>query len=160
MKKEKTEKADTDTEGFVIIEHPADTGISLTAESLEKAFEIAAEGMFSIICSIKKVKPQKQIRMRISSSPEMGVEGLLVAWLEKLIYLHEIKKMLFSKFDVAIKENKSKKIKLSANVYGEKIKPSFHELYLAVKAPTYHKLSLKKDFANKGRWTGMVIFDV
>ena len=151
---------------FSIIEHPADIGISISAQSLEVAFEIAARGMFSIICNIDKVKPQSMKKIRIWCSAEMGIEGLLILWLEKLIYLHEVNKMLFCRFEVhpvimQLTKNTggAKKYMLRARAYGEKINNSVHELALAVKAPTYHKLSLKKDDVS-GNWLGTVIFDV
>jgi len=151
---------------FSIIEHPADIGISISAQSLEVAFEIAARGMFSIICNIDKVKPQSMKKIRIWCSAEMGIEGLLILWLEKLIYLHEVNKMLFCRFEVqpvimnfSKNTGGAKKYILRARVYGEKINNSVHELALAIKAPTYHKLSLKKDDVS-GNWLGTVIFDV
>ena len=153
-------------EHFRIIGHPADIGISICAPSLEEAFINAARGMFSIICNIDKVKPQKTKKIRIWCSAEMGIEGLLILWLEKLIYLHEVNKMLFCRFEVQpvimqLPKNTGgdKKYMLQASIYGEKINNAVHELALAVKAPTYHKLSLRKD--NKsGNWLGTVIFDV
>jgi SHS2 domain-containing protein len=154
------------SEYFSIIGHPADIGISFCAPGLEGAFEVAAKGMFSIICDIDTVKPQIQKKVCVSSSIEMGIEGLLVTWLEKLLYLHEVNKMLFCRFEVqTVIMQPSKNIKgdkkyiLDAIACGEKINISVHELLLGIKAPTYHKLSLKQD-DESGNWLGNVIFDV
>jgi SHS2 domain-containing protein len=151
---------------FRVIEHPADIGISICAPGLEKAFEIAAKGLFSIICNIDKVKPQNEKKLQVLCNAEMGIEGLLVLWLEKLIYLHEVNKILLSEFKVEpITTRNLKNTKgggryvLQAIAYGEKIDPFIHELRLAVKAVTYHNLSLKKD-GESGNWLGTVIFDV
>ena len=41
---------------FEILEHPSDTGLKVYAGTAEELFEICAEGMFSIICKLEKVK--------------------------------------------------------------------------------------------------------
>lgn len=144
---------------FKIIEHPSDVGISISSTSLEGAFESAAKGMFSIICDPGGVKPLEIKKISISCSPGMNYEDLMISWLERLLYLHEVNKMLFSRFEVIIHSSAAGKVMLKATVYGEKIAPERHELYLSVKAPTYHKLSLHQDGVS-GKWQGRVIFDV
>ncbi len=162
--------------GFEIIDHPSDTGIRVVAVSVEKLFEFAAEGMFSLMTDIRKVKPSIAKKVSIAGESGLKIEDLLISWLEKLLYLYEVQKMLFSEFKVC-------KIKttgrmgsnvhaadtgvvslvegsfVEAEIYGEKIDLDKHEILVSIKAPTYHMLDIIKE-KNTGLWRGQVIFDV
>ena len=145
--------------GFKIIEHPADTGIAVNAANIESLFEIAAAGMFSIICDTKSVGYELKKTVKLREDSELKLDELLILWLEKLLYIHETARMLFSKFEI-------KKLKIGQGVsvldsviYGEKIDLKKHEVFLSVKAPTYHKLKVSCD-ASGSYWSGRVIFDV
>jgi Uncharacterized conserved protein len=145
--------------GFKIIEHPADTGIAVNAANIEGLFEIAAAGMFSIICNTEGVEHKLKKTVKLREDSELKLDDLLILWLEKLLYIHETAGMLFSKFEI-------KKLKiaqgisvLDAAIYGEKIDLKKHEVFISVKAPTYHKLKVSCDASGR-HWSGQVIFDV
>ena len=145
--------------GFKIIEHPADTGIEVYAANIEGLFEIAAEGMFSIICKTKGVGHELKKIIKLRETSEFGFDDLLILWLEKLLYIHETSRMLFSKFEIKkLKIGQGMSI-LDAVIYGEKINLKKHEVFISIKAPTYHKLKVSCD-ASGERWRGRVIFDV
>jgi len=151
---------------FTIIEHLSDIGIRVYAGSLEELFENAALGMFSIMCDLKTVKLVEKRRIEIKESSlksvKIGLEDLLVIWLEKLLYTYEVKKMLFSKFYIIRLINTDFRKLIEAEAYGEKIDFKRHELIIAVKAPTYHMLELKTVSDKKlgYSWFAQVIFDV
>ncbi|MGZ5304729.1 MAG: archease [Bacteroidia bacterium] len=145
--------------GFKIIEHPADTGIEMHAANIEGLFEIAAEGMFSIICRTKGVGQKLKKILKIREASELKFDDLLILWLEKLLYVHETSRMLFSKFEIKkIKVGQGMSI-LDAVIYGEKINLKKHVVFISIKAPTYHKLKVSWDTFGK-RWRAQVIFDV
>ncbi len=75
--------------------------------------------------------------------------GLLVAWLTELLFLHETQKLLFCKFEVHIRGTS-----LRAKAWGERIDKRRHELKLALKAVTYHRLSV-----DVAKGVAEVIFD-
>jgi SHS2 domain-containing protein len=145
--------------GFKIIEHPADTGIEIYAASIESLFEIAAQGMFSIICRTESVGHglRKTIKLREISVPKF--DDLLILWLEKLLYIHETSLMLFSKFEIKNLKIGQGMSRLDAIIYGEKINLEKHEVFISIKAPTYHKLKVSCDSTGE-HWSGRVIFDV
>jgi SHS2 domain-containing protein len=145
--------------GFRIIEHPSDIGIAAYASSLEGLFEIAAEGMFSIICKTKDVGQVLKKSITIKADTELRLDDLLVLWLERLLYIHETSHVLFTKFEI-IKLKMGRGITLlRAIAYGEKIDLKRHEVFISIKAPTYHDLKVSYD--DSGRfWSGQVIFDV
>ena len=162
--------------GFEIIDHPSDVGIRVVAGSIEKLFELAAAGMFSLMTEIGKVEPAVTKKVRITGEPGSGIEGLFIYWLEKLLYLYEVQKMLFSEFKVlrimekdCVSRNTNALDKcdmslpeypfIEAKIYGEKIDLDKHEILVSVKAPTYHMLEIIKE-KDTGLWKGQVIFDV
>jgi SHS2 domain-containing protein len=143
---------------YVYINHLSDTGIEFYGNKLENLFENAARGMFSIICNLKTIKPAEKRVIEIS---EKGIcyEGLLVLWLERLLYIYEVDDMLFSMFKIIKILADNKNAFLEAKIYGEKIDLSRHDIKTAIKAPTYHELEVKRDNI-KNIWQGRVIFDV
>ncbi len=144
---------------FIEVDHPSDIGIRFFGSDLEELFENAASGMFSIMCNLQKIVQVDKKNIIIRGKSNIGLDDLLILWLEKLLYVYEVDKMLFSKFKVRrINEKCDGKI-LEAEILGEKINLEKHEIMTAIKAPTYHMLEVKKD-KTSSRWTGQVIFDV
>jgi len=144
---------------FKIIDHPADTGIEIYAASIESLFEIAAEGMFSIICRAESVGHGLRKTIKIREVSELKFDDLLILWLEKLLYIHETSLMLFSKFEIKNLNIGQGMSRLDAIIYGEKINLKKHEVFISIKAPTYHKLKVSCDESGE-HWSGRVIFDV
>lgn len=155
------------------IEHLSDVGLRAYGKSLEELFENAGEGMFSIMCDLAKVSPLSRREIDIVERENVSVEQLLIAWLENLLYLFEVEKMLFSSFKVhSVKvqsdksnkdgregDEKSKEARVKAEIFGEKIDFTKHEIIVAIKAPTYHTLEVKRDSLS-GSWVANVIFDI
>jgi len=133
---------------FQFIEHTADVGLMAYGRTLAEAFANAAYGLFSIIVEIRAVREIESRQLEIS---EEDSEGLLFEWLNSLIYLFDVEKVLFKKFNITEFDDH----RLKAICYGEKYDPSRHRLKLGVKAATYHMLKVDKD-KNQVR----VIFDV
>ncbi len=128
------------------IDHTADVGIRAYGKTASAIFANAAEGMFSLIADPAKVDPKGEIEVRLASD---DLPKLLVAWLSELLFLHETQHLLFCRFKVRVRGNS-----LRAEAWGEAIDKRRHELRLAIKAVTYHRLSVdvKKGVAE-------VIFD-
>jgi len=135
---------------FKTIEHTADIGIEVEADTLEELFEGAALGMLSII-----VDPSRDIGRGIEAevSLEAGdIEGLLFEWLNELIFMMDARGVLLSEFQVdGINE-----VHLEATVRGEKIRQGGNRLMTEVKAATFHQLLVEK----RGTWFARVILDV
>lgn len=129
------------------IEHTADVGIRAYGKTASAIFASAAEGMFSLIADPTAVEPKGEVEIRLRAE---DLPRLLVAWLSELLFIHETQHLLFSRFSVRVRGTS-----LRAKASGETIDRRRHELKLAVKAVTYHRLSV--DLA-KG--VAEVIFDV
>ena len=101
----------------------------------KELFSNAAEALFGVICEIKKVKPEKKIKIKVKGK---DLKDLLYNWLQELIAEVDIKEMFFSKFDIKKISDKE----LEADVYGEPI--SKEKSGTVVKAVTYYEFNLEK----------------
>jgi len=133
---------------FDILEHTADIGIMAYGEDIAEAFASAAAGLFSLITDISHVRLMESVTVEIEGT---DLESLLVNWLNELVYIFDVKHMLFCQFEVTELSEKAMK----AVCHGEKYDPSVHELLRGIKSTTYHMLNV--DTENN---TVRVIFDI
>ena len=118
----------------------ADVAIEATGKTIEEAFAEAALAMFEVQTNTKKIKPKTAKEVLIQSEDK---KSLLFDWLSRLIYLRDVEKMFFSKFDVKIKKVNNR-LKLSAKIYGEKINSKKHELKTEVKGVSYTQMEIEE----------------
>jgi SHS2 domain-containing protein len=137
-------------EGFQILEHTADAGVTAYGQDLGQAFANAAAGLFSLIIDLDRVRESLR-RDIVITAP--GIESLLVEWLNELIYIFDVDNLLFKRFEIAHIDSTS----LRARCYGERVDLSRHRLKTGVKAATYHLLKVERH--NSG-YRAQVIFDI
>ncbi|KAB2818848.1 MAG: archease, partial [Candidatus Dadabacteria bacterium] len=70
-------------ERFETIDISGDAGIRAFGASLEEAFVNAALGMYSLVTDLERVNEAKTLRVEVTGDSR---EGLLVAWLNELIF--------------------------------------------------------------------------
>jgi len=80
-------------------------------------------------------------------------ELLLVEWLNALIYLMSVERMLFSRFAVEHLERS----RLQGEAAGEKLDPARHHAVVEVKGATYTMLSVRQQ---GGLWVAQTVVDV
>lgn len=134
---------------FEVIDHTADVGIIAYGSDLRELFVNAARGMFSLLVEIDTVVPREE---RVVEVEGVDLEGLLVAWLNELLYLYTAEGLALSRFDVMELGDSH----LRARVAGEHTDPSRHHPHLDIKAATYHQLEIKGD----DTWRARIIFDI
>lgn len=138
---------------FEIIDHTADIGIVAYGKTKKEVFINAAKGMFEIIAGENRdLKENFYAKIKLEAK---SLEDLLIAWLNELLYLSEVKLVILNKF--IIKELSDGQIK--AEVGGTKINHLSIRVKREVKAVTYHRLEIKKD-EESGLWSAQVIFDI
>ena len=133
---------------FRLIEHTADMGLVAYGKSLAEAFANAAYGLFSLIVDSSKVKEKESRKVTVQAQ---DTESLLFNWINELIYIFEVERLLFKSFNITKFTGQS----LEATCWGEKYDPSRHQLKTGVKSATYHMLKVDGE---KNRV--QVIFDV
>ncbi len=128
-------------EGYRIIDHTADIGLEATGNTLEEAFENAAKGMFAILSDNSEIIPKKEEVVSVEGD---DLEGLLVEFLSRLLFLYEVEGMLFSEFSIRIDEQRGQFL-IEGTAKGEPYDPERHSYPLEIKAVTYHMLEVVSD---------------
>mgnify|MGYP000060397900 FL=1 len=121
---------------YEIIDHTADVCIRVYGKSIEELFKNAATAMMELITDTGKVDTSQTVEIKAEGET---LEELLVHWLEEILYIHQVKKMVFKDFEI---------INLSRNqivgkALGENIDPDKHDLHHDIKAVTYHNLRIE-----------------
>ena len=129
--------------------HVADVGIEGRGESLPLAFEQAAAALTAIVTSAS-VAPKIALDLECEAPNH---ELLLVEWLNAIIYEMATRNMLFSRFQVRIRDNR-----LRATIWGEPVDRARHEPAAEPKGATYTALCVAVDA--KGIWTVRCVIDV
>jgi SHS2 domain-containing protein len=135
---------------YELFEHTADLGLRAEAADLDGLFaEIALALLAAIVEDPGAVRPVIDVRIEIEGADR---EYLLFDWLKELLHRFEDAQMLFSRFEVKIRDSG-----LGATVWGEPFDPDRHALGHEVKAITYHEL---KVVSTADGWLAEVIVDI
>src|SRR3990172_6786797 len=135
---------------YILIDHTADIGIDVFGTTLEELFTNAAFALFDIIADLSTVECKAEYQVKISG---VDREQLLVIWLNELLYLHDVKYLLFKDFRITDMTDNQ----LTASVYGEPFNEERHVIKTGIKAVTYHNLSIVQ---TDHQWKARVIFDL
>jgi SHS2 domain-containing protein len=123
---------------FKYLEHTADAEFVAYGLTVDEAFVNAARAMFGLVVDPSKVKPAEMREVTLTAG---SLEDLLFDWLSELLYLSEVDRLVFSKFEVKITKNGE--YWLNAKACGETVSPC-HEVFLHIKAVTYHDLRVER----------------
>jgi SHS2 domain-containing protein len=134
---------------YETFEHEADIGIRGFGATIEEAFESAAVALYSVMVNIDTIEPKVK---RIITASAQDRELLLVEWLNALLAVSDIERMVFSKFEVSI-EGQS----LTGIAWGERLERDRHETRVEVKGATYHMLRIGEQ---DGRFYAQCVVDV
>jgi SHS2 domain-containing protein len=150
--------------GVAFLDHTADVGIAVQADSLGVLFHHAALGMLALLRGEEEgggpggaVAGSGPTDSPGSSDSEMvpieltapGVAGLLAAWLGELLFMHEAEHRDY----VAAEFDSLEATALRARVRTEPAARAVRE----IKGVTYHELVVEPTARG---WAGQVIFDV
>lgn len=136
--------------GYETVDISGDAGIRATGETLKDAFASAAEGMYSLITDLGGVSGKYSIEVSYESS---SLEGLLVGFLNELVYLFDTYGFIGNKVEV----EELGETRIRATVFGEKFDPERHARGFLIKAATYHNLKIEK---SDSLWDMEIIFDI
>ena len=135
---------------FKILDISGDVGLTAYGRSEEEAFVNAAIGMYSLITDPGAIHEKKALDISVENRSR---EGLLVSWLNELIFHFDAYGFIGKKIGVEhFSDNK-----ITARISGEEFDPDRHEGNLLIKAATYHRLRIEKI---RDTWEIDVIFDI
>jgi SHS2 domain-containing protein len=129
---------------FEFLEHTADVYIAAHGKTMEEAFENAALALFEVMTDTDKVSPDVEDHVVVEAEDEYA---LLYSWLEALLVNFETKNMLYSRFAIADIEETDEGFKIKAAAWGEKFNAEKHMQKVGVKAVTYHRMEILKEFS-------------
>ena len=139
-----------DVAGFEIFGVTADKGIRAWGRDLPELFVNAAQGLWSLMVEAVAVRPRQMFPVRVEASDR---ETLLVAWLNELLYLHEVEEFVAAEHAITHLSDTA----LEAEVWGERVDRAQHLQVGHVKAATYHLLRVQSTEAG---WEAQVVVDV
>jgi tRNA nucleotidyltransferase (CCA-adding enzyme) len=130
--------------------HGADIGIRGIGPTREAAFQQIALALTGVVTDLESVRPERAVSITCEAPSD---DLLLVDWLNALVYEMATRRMLFSKFVVAIQDSR-----LSATAWGESVDRVRHEPAVEVKGATYTALRVER--LEDGQWLVQCIVDV
>jgi tRNA nucleotidyltransferase (CCA-adding enzyme) len=133
-----------------LIPHGADVGVRGVGASKAQAFEQAAEALTAVITEPASVMAEESIDVACDAPDD---ELLLVNWLNALIYEMATRRMLFSRFEVRMKN-----LKLWAKAWGEPIDQGKHQPAVEVKGATLTEVAVRQ--GPDGMWSAQCVVDV
>ena len=136
---------------YEYIDHTADLGIRVRGKTLHELFINAAHALFETVAVLDTISPIEQTQIDVEAE---SVADLMVAWLDELIFRHEVDEVFFKYVEIA----ELSETRLSAYAYGEPADFAKHVVFTEIKSVTYHQLSVKQ--STDGEWTANVIFDL
>jgi SHS2 domain-containing protein len=132
------------------IEHTADVGIVVEAETAAALFEKAALATASLMVAPAGVEPRDARTVALEAD---GWTDLLHRWLSEVVALFATQGFVAVEAIVDAVEP----TRVQGVLRGEKFDPLRHEFYSEIKAVTYHDLAITGGDAG---WCARVIFDV
>lgn len=143
--------------GHAFIDHTADIGIKVWADSRDYLFEEAASAMLSIIVDCETIQPliNKKVRV-VAESNEM----LFLKWLKEILFILEKFSLVFKTcriLEIKSFNQTKKKLVLTGILSGEEIDPARHDICTEIKAVTLHDFYLQEHGSS---WEARVLFDI
>ena len=131
-------------------EHGADIGVRGLGATKAQAFEQAALALTAVITDPQQVAAQQTVQIACEAPDD---ELLLVDWLNALVYEMATRKLLFSRFEVKVKDHV-----LTARAWGEPMNPAKHHMAVEIKGATYTALRVAQE--SNGEWIAQCVVDV
>src|SRR4030042_5018864 len=122
-------------EMFKVLDISGDVGIKAFGENIKEVFINASVGMYSLITNLDSIKEKKTIEI---SAESHSLDGLLVSWLNELIFHFDTygfigKKIIITEFTPSLtlppqgeEMGGGKVFSLKVPIYGEEFNPKSH----------------------------------
>lgn len=133
-----------------MLEHTADVGLRVHGHSLSELFSNAGLGLMALAIEPQEIQSREPLPLSASGS---DAEQLLVNWLSEILYHMDAEGWMFARFTI-------KDCSLTSIVgegWGERRDPAMRSRAVAVKAVTYHQLSVTQTPTG---WQATVYFDI
>jgi tRNA nucleotidyltransferase (CCA-adding enzyme) len=136
--------------GWQHFHHMADIGVHGFGASLAEAFEQAALAMTAVMADPAHVRQHDVVEVACAAPDR---ELLLVDWLNAWVYEMAVRHMLFSRFQVALRDEG-----LHGRGWGEPLDRARHQPAVEIKGATYTELRVWQEA--DGTWHAQCVVDV
>jgi SHS2 domain-containing protein len=130
--------------------HEADIGIRGRGATLSEAFREAARALVAVIADPEAIGAHEAVAIECDAEEN---DVLLFDWLNALVYEMATRRLLFSRFEVAVEGGR-----LRATAWGEPVDTVRHAPAVEVKGATWTALRVDQDA--DGLWTAECVVDV
>ena len=124
---------------YRFLEHPTDAVVEVTAPTLKEAFLKAAESVVDLTLDTGTVVQRERVQVTVNGK---DLDYLLLNWLEEVIYQLITEGFAIGRFEVSISRNGG--YRLDASMYGEPIDLHRHGFKVEIKAPTFHRMEIRR----------------
>lgn len=131
------------TSGYKFLPHTTDAYVEAMAPTLEQAFEQAGTALFDTMCDVNSISPELTEEVEVDGGDEVM---LLYDWLELLLLKFELSRKVYSKFKVSPIKQSGEGLRTRAKISGEGYDRRKHGAKVEVKAVTYHKMEVVRDY--------------
>lgn len=121
--------------GYEYFDVAADVGVRAWGRSRSEAFAQAALGVLALAVAPEEVEERESREVR---AQEDSLEGLLVAWVNECLYVHEIEGFAVRRVEVAECTPRL----VYGRLHGEALDPRRHRRGTVVKAATRHQVAV------------------
>jgi SHS2 domain-containing protein len=135
---------------FQILDHTGDLMVRLWGDDPADLLRSAGVALFSVIAGGAPIRPRIARRVAVRGA---DLEEILVGWMNRLLLLHAVERLLLSRFEPGLPAAGE----VRATVRGEVFDASRHVLLREVKGATYHNVRVEPDGA---RLTARVVLDL
>ena len=135
---------------FEVLEHTADVGLKVYGRTLPDLFANAARGLVSLALEPHSVEAKDRLALSARGS---DLEELLVAWLSEILYYLDAEGWVFRDFQVRRLEG----FAIEGEGLGQRRSPAELHWRVAVKAVTYHQISVRE---TPDGWEAVVYLDI
>ena len=129
---------------------PADLLVEGRGKTLGEAVASVALGMLNAITPLEGIKEKE---VYTAEATGIDLQSLIFNILDEILYLNDYEGLTAKRLTVEIDD---KNFKARAEGRGERFSAATHEVGIAVKAVTYHMMSVER---NDGGWIVQVVFD-
>ncbi len=138
---------------YQFFDHTSDVLFEAYGKTLNELFTNCALALEETQVDLKDIKEKQKQTIKLKNR---SIEMLLFDFLQELIYVKDAKKLVFSRFNVKVKQV-GNEATIIAECSGEKLDMKKHELKVDVKAMTLHQFYVKK---LKDNWIARIILDI
>jgi SHS2 domain-containing protein len=131
----------------------SDAAFEATGTNLSRLFNSCGAALFDVMVDLENIEPAEEQAVRLSAD---DIEGLLYEWLSQLVYLKDVERKLYSRFNVTVSEGQDG-CKLEGSIAGEAFDNVRHEARADIKAVTYYRLKIEKTDAG---YRAFVVLDL